>query len=184
MIASFIILAIAGCMIIVAFGGDQLVWRIPSYNSFHKAVHRLENTQVISVRTRARVNATLRELGRYRLGELVRTHRNFRSSVHLMDCFGAMWFKEESIDEAVQIVKTNAAILIFVAFGGATYLMSDASQLEKVLSVDWYNRLPLIVGLLLENHAILMLELATLVVTGLSIFHSISLIRRTIKAIT
>jgi hypothetical protein len=171
-------------IIALALSGDAVIWRLPSYKRFKELVNTLEGASVVRVRgTTQPHELTLRLVGRRRIPEVFVTTVSITEAITIGDCFGAMFIKDESIDDAVTLVKINAWFVFLVSLFGVLIIVTEnPAVVSQLQGAGFWDRVPLLTELMFQNHLILFAELVAILTSLIYLIHNVRLLRRLNRA--
>lgn len=164
----------------LALSGDAIVWWLPAYKRFKHSIDKLERTPVVRIKGVADPRGlTLRLAGRRRVPEIFVTGEPVAEAVAIDELFGAIFLKDESIDEVVALVKINAwAVFLVSLFGLLFIIANNPSAIAQVNDSSFWDKVPIMADLLLHNHLVLFAELVAILTSFIYLFHNVRLLRR------
>lgn len=171
---------VALTIIVLALSGDAVVWQMPGYRRFKRLVNDLEHASVGRVKGVMQPQGlTLGLVGRHRIPEYFETPLQAAQAITIGDCFGAIFLRDESIDDAVALIRTNAwVVLIISLFGTLLIVFGDPSIGTQIAQLNFWAKVPFVADLLFQNHVVLFTELLVIVISLFYLLHNARLLRR------
>jgi len=168
----------------LALMADTVIWILPPYGRFKSLVQTLEGVGVDRVTTPNDPDAnTLGRLGRRRIPEVFHTAAAVPDGMEIQECYGAFYLKDESITETISHVKQSAAILIIATLlGTVVVLTSNPSMGTAILQANIWDRIPLLLAALADQHWLLYAEFGVILTGLLYLLHNRRLIGKLVRA--
>jgi hypothetical protein len=183
MLATFCILGGLTILVTLSFAAKAILWSIPAYRKFKETTYALETAFVTRVRriTLAE-NTTVRALGHRRLPELFEI--SLSTEAQLTTCFGAIFLKEESIEEALFHIQLSSGVALGgIVIGLLGLVVLDPHAQAELARLGKWEVIPHIYELLQTSHLLLVSELLVAAILVVSLMNSTLLLHRIDRAL-
>jgi len=167
----------------ITVAGSWIVWSIGPYRRFKEATHNLENADVAKVIGHEfDPPIKLRAVGRRRLSEVFSPQLS--GDTQLVTCFGAIFLKEEAIEESLTHLRLCCGIALAVmVIGGLVMIVADPGKQAELASAGLWEVTPQMFKTVLSAHLFLVTEIAVAAFLILSLLTSMKLILKLEKAL-
>jgi hypothetical protein len=167
-------------IVILALKGDAVIWKFPPYRRFKNLVRNIEQAMITRVKgSNPPEPVSVRMMGRRRVPEIFALGDSRADGVTITDCFGAIYLKDESIDDALTLIQINAWVFFGVSLFGMLFIIFfDPQGKDQLLASGFWEIAPTAAGLLLSHHLILIAELVVIASSLLYLFHIARLLRK------
>lgn len=168
-------------LITLAFKGDALVWVLPTYRRFRRVVREMELATVSAVKTPTSERLTLGRIGVRRVPELFDTSLVSAEDISIRNCFGAIFLKDEILEEVVNTVRINAGIVVIATFFGGLWVALQPETVAKLTAADPVSFIFTFIQILFDSHLVLITELAVIGFYVIFLFHNRILLLRVMR---
>ncbi|HEU5067105.1 MAG TPA: hypothetical protein VFT61_02835 [Sphingomicrobium sp.] len=167
----------------IALAGSWIVWSIGPYRRFREATHALETSDVAKVKSlKFNPPIKLRSLGHRRLTEVFDLQLATDSQIET--CFGALFLKEEAIQESLTHLQLSCGIaLATMVIGGLVVFVADSKKQAELAHVGPWELAPQIFEIIFASHLFLVTEMLIVAFLILNLLTSVKLILKTEKAL-
>ena len=169
-------------LVVVSIAADAIVWSIGPYRRFKKATHQLETAHVTRIRgSKLNGTVTVRNIGHRRLNEIFEL--NLQTDAQIVTCFGAIYLKEESIEDSLTHLQFSCGIAWIAMLAGAlVVLVGSPDKQAEVAKLGTWEMVPHIFELVFSAHWVLLTELLLVAFLILSLATSCMLLHKIEKA--
>lgn len=157
-----------GVILIIALwaAARWLVWHIPAYGRFKNSIEALEKLSVERVHgMEFAPPISLKSLGERRVNELAAVSgANGDFTMRLVRCYGAMYIKDESIEDAIKRIQVSCLIAVSALILGLLWYVGTDVEFQKELAeVSAWDVVPHIFERLRSGEAVIIAEILSVV---------------------
>ncbi|CAN5318595.1 hypothetical protein BH10PSE14_BH10PSE14_28770 [soil metagenome] len=180
LIESILIVFAVFLLIAVGAGAKGIVFQISAYKKFKRSMDRIEQASVHAIKSKKLPGGmTLRMVGRLRVSEIMTTSLGETFDAQIVRCFGGMFLKEESIEEAVARLRVSCIIALgALVIGALVVFVGDPAGPAKLAGVPPHQFVPRFMGILLSSEWVLWAELLMAGFTVLTLIDGGRTVRR------
>ena len=162
-----IAISVGIALIVVLWAAARwLIWHIPAYGRFKDSIEALEKLSVERVhQIEFTPPISLKSLGERRVNELAQVSgANGDFTMRLVRCYGAMYIKDESIEDAIKRIQVSCFIAVSALILGLLwYVGADPKFQEELAKLDGWDVAPHVFERLRSGEAVIIAEILSVI---------------------